>query len=327
MTPAALVAEDRVVLQRANLSARVTITGIIEDYTGAEISIRTEAGEPLRTYPSAEVIEIQTAQTDSQTRGLRLLADGHSEEAVREFDQALKQEPRIWVRREILAALVRCGLRQGDWVAAGTRFLALVKSDPKTRHFSLMPLIWAPETISRDARGAARLWLDGATEPARLIGASLLYDDAEWGKEARSALKPLSSSADSRVRSLAQMQAWREEALRGSPGVRQTAQWQRRVDELPEELRAGPSFLLGRAYAALRDYEMAAAAYLWLPLVDDHDFRLAARACLDAGRALEAIGQTIEAHTLFLEVSERFADTPFAAEARAWMERAEQKSR
>jgi TolA-binding protein len=126
---------------------------------------------------------------------------------------------------------------------------------------------------------------------------------------------------------MAQMQAWREEALRGSPGVRQTAQWQRRVDELPEELRAGPSYLLGRAYAALRDYEMAAAAYLWLPLVDDHDFRLAARACLDAGRALEAIGQTIEAHTLFLEVSERFADTPFAAEARAWMERAEQQSR
>jgi tetratricopeptide (TPR) repeat protein len=327
VAPAVAPAEDRVILQRAGLSARVTITGVVEDYTGAEISIRTDPAEPVRAFPSSEVIEIQTAQTDFQTRGLRLLAEGNVAEAVQELEQALKHEPRAWVRREILAALIRCGLRKGDYGAAGARFLALVKNDPATRHFRLIPLIWAPESISREAQGAARLWLEGATEPARLIGASLLYDDAESGKEARAALKQLSSSSDGRIRGLAQMQAWREDALRGNPGARQTAQWQRRVDELSEELRAGPSYLLGRAYLALRDYELAAASFLWIPLIDDHDFRLAARACFEAGRALEAIGQSNEARTLYLEVIERFGDTPSADEARAWMKRADGQSR
>jgi hypothetical protein len=56
---------------------------------------------------------------------------------------------------------------------------------------------------------------------------------------------------------------------------------------------------------------------LWLPLIDDHDFRLAARACLEAATALEKIGQHAESRTLLHEVTQRFADTPFADEARA----------
>src|SRR4029077_13767987 len=110
---------------------------------------------------------------------------------------------------------------------------------------------------------------------------------------------------------------WRNEALAGNPGKLQTAQWQRRIDELPEDLRAGPNYLLGRAYAARHDYELAAATLLWLPLVDDHDHRLAARACLEAGAALDRIGQHEEARTLYQEVRDSFGDTPFADEAAA----------
>ncbi len=69
------------------------------------------------------------------------------------------------------------------------------------------------------------------------------------------------------------------------------------------------------------DYELAAAAFQWLPLVDDHDFRLAARACLEAGVALDRIGQRTEARTLSQEVARRFADTPFADEAGALLKR------
>ncbi|HTI51710.1 MAG TPA: hypothetical protein VL475_12185 [Planctomycetaceae bacterium] len=315
-------AEDKVILQRTSLSARVTVSGTVENYTGTEISIRTDNDEAPKTFPSADVVEIQTAQTDSHTRGLKLLADGQAEQAIRELDVAVKMEQRTWVRREILAALVRCGLRRGDYSAAGARFLAIVKSDPTTRHFRVIPLVWAPETISPEVRREALVWMNGRVEAGRLIGASLLYDDREMRKEARSVLKELSSSADDRVRVLAQMQARREEALAGSPGKMQTAQWQQRIDEMPEELRAGPYFLLGRVYAAQHDYELAAATLLWLPLVDDHDFRLASRACLEAGVALDRIGQHAEARTLYREVTVRFADTPFADEAADLLKRA-----
>lgn len=310
-------AQDKVVLQRPNLTSRLTLSGLVVDYTGIEISIRTDAGEPARTYPSAEVVEIQTAHVAAHTQGLKLLAEGKVDEAIREFELAVQKETRTWVRRDILATIVRCGLRRGDYVLAGSRFLALLKSDPTTRDFRMIPLVWAPETISRDARAEARLWLAGQVEAARLIGASLLYDDPESGVEARAVLKKLASSTDARVRPLAQMQAWRAEVFGGNPGRLQAAQWERRINELPEELRTGPTYLLGRAYAMRHDYELAAATLLWLPLMDDHDFRLAARACLEAGAALEKIGQQAEARTLFQEVAERFADTPFAEDAKA----------
>jgi len=314
-------AQDKVILQRSNFSARVAISGVIEDYTGTEVSIRTDANEATKTYPAAEIVEIQTAQSELHTRGLKLLGEGKVEQAVRDLEAALKAESRVWVRREILGVLVRCGLRRGDYAAAGTRFLALLKSDPTTRMFRLIPLVWAPESTARAARGDAQTWMLGKVEAGRLMGASLLYDDPELRKEARSVLKELSSSTDVRVRVLAQMQAWRAEALTGNLGRQQIAQWQKRIDEVPEDLRAGPSFLLGRAYAGQHDYELAAATFLWLPLVDDHDFRLAARACLEAGVALDKIGQRTEATTLFREVTQRFADTPFADEADALLKR------
>ncbi|MGE5193830.1 MAG: tetratricopeptide repeat protein [Deltaproteobacteria bacterium] len=316
-------AQDKVILQRSSYSARVTVSGIVENYTGTEISIRTDNDEPPKIFPSADVVEIQTSQTESHTRGLKLLAEGNVEQAIRELDVAVKKEPRTWVRREILAALVRGGLRRGDYLGAGIRFLALVKSDPTTRQFRVIPLVWAPETISREARSEALEWMHGKAEVARLIGASLLYDDRDEGKEARRVLKELSSSTDDRVRVLAQMQARRDEALAGTPGRLQTAQWQQRIDDMPEDLRAGPYFLLGRIYAARHDYELAAATLLWLPLVDDHDFRLAARACLEAGTALDRIGQHAEARTLYREVTVRFAGTPFADEAEELLKRAD----
>jgi tetratricopeptide (TPR) repeat protein len=314
-------AQDKVILRRSNAAARLTVTGIVEDYTGTDLTIRVEGDESLKTFPSADVVEIQTAQHESHTRGLKLLSEGQVELAMRELEAAIKREPRTWVRREILAALVRCGLRRGDYSVAGARFLALLKSDISTRQFRIIPLVWAPEPIARETRAEAQTWMRGKVEAGRLMGASLLYDDLELKKESRGVLKELSSSTDSRVRVLAQAQAWREEALSGSPGRLQTAQWRQRIDEMPEDLRGGPNFLLGRAYLARHDYELAAATLLWLPLVDDHDFRLAARACLEAGAALDRIGQQAESRTLFREVTTRFADTPFADEARALLNR------
>lgn len=315
--------QDKIILRHGKSGGKMTISGIVEDYTGEQITIRGEGGEPTRTYPGSEVVEIETTRSLPHARGIELFEEGQVEQAIGELETALKKEPRAWVRREILATLVRCFLRRGDRAAAANRFLALVKSDPATRHFGVIPLAWAPEPISNDAREDARTWTAGTSEPARLIGASLLIDDPVWGKEARAEIKRLSSSGDPRVRMLAQMQGFRAEVAAGDLAQTQVAQWQRRVDELPEDLRAGPAYVLGRAFANRHDYELAAATLLWVPLVDDHDFPLAARACLEAGVALDKIGQHAEARTLFTEVVARFAATPFASEAQSLLDRAE----
>jgi len=64
-----------------------------------------------------------------------------------------------------------------------------------------------------------------------------------------------------------------------------------------------------------REYERAATALLWVPLVYDHNHLLSSRACLEAADALLQFGQKTEAITLYREVKGRFAETPYAQEA------------
>ncbi|MFN0056321.1 MAG: tetratricopeptide repeat protein [Planctomycetales bacterium] len=312
-------AQDRVVLRRGGFSGRITASGTIEDYTGTEITLRAVPGDAVRRYPSAEVVAIETQQTEPHERGLALLGEQRIEEALREFELALKKEPRAWMRREILALLVQNSSRRGDMAAAGSRFLALLKSDPTTRHFRLIPLTWDGAALAAGVRGEAKTWLSGKVEAARLMGASWLLEDAESSMAAKAALRELATSTDKRIQALAQMQAWRRDVALGQLSELQLTRWQERVDALPVELKGGPSFLLGRAYAQRHDYELAAATWLWLPLVDDHDVRLTARACLEAGIALHKVGQRAEAHSLFREVRRRFADTESAEEAQTWL--------
>lgn len=311
--------QDRVVLRRGNLAGRVTISGTIDDCTGHELRMRSGDGT-VRTYPTADVVSIETPQTEPHDRGLKLLADNEVEEALREFDTALRKESRTWVRREILALQVRCGLRRGDYPLAGARFLAILKSDPGTRHFGLIPLAWSPEPVPAGALSEARNWLTTSSEPAQLMGASLLFDNPDSSTAARTTLRSLSTSTDRRIQVLAQFQAWRADVAASAVNELQIVRWQDRVDELPSALRAGPCYLLGRAYTGRRDYELAAASFLWLPLVDDHDFRLSARSMLEAGLSLKRIGQLTESQALFRETSRRFATAPAADEAEALLD-------
>lgn len=308
-------AQDRVELQRKGLSGRFVVSGLIEEYTGTQIRVRSVQDGSVREYPAAEVVHVETSYTQPHLQAQKLLGEGRAEAAVAELEAALKKETRAWVRREIIALAVRAALRMGDYSVAAGRYLALLKSDPTTRHFVLVPLVWAPEPLSAQTRNDATGWLTAAGDPARLIGASLLLDDAREGGAANAALRELSVSSDDRIRQLARMQIWRREIAAGELTASQIARLQQQIDELPAELRAGPMYLLGRAAAVRRDYELAAASLLWPPLCDDHDSRLAGRATLEASLALIKIGQRAEAEGLLVEVQQRFAETPLAGEA------------
>jgi tetratricopeptide (TPR) repeat protein len=317
-------AQDRVVLKRGRSSGRMTVSGEVIDFTGEEIRIRSSAGDAVRTYPAAEVVAVETAQSESHDRALAALAAGRVDEAIDEFEAALRTESRAWVRREILAQLVSCALRRGDYPSAKARFLTLLKGDPQTRHFRRIPLAWTAEDVPPAARDEAHAWLGDSSEAAQLIGASLLVEDPSHQMAARTVLRALAASPDPRIQAYAQMQGWRLELAAENPGDSRIRHWEERIEELSPDLRAGPAYVLGRAYATRHDYELAAATLLWLPLVDDHDFRLSARACLEAGLALDKIGQHAEARGLFREVAERYGKTPSGAEARRMLKSASQ---
>jgi signal peptidase II len=311
---------DRVALRVKGRRTPLTLFCKVVDYTGRSITVRNAAGM-LRSYPTADVLDVQTPQTEAHVRGLLAFSRGDYKTARLSFQTALAEEPRDWMKRELRALLVRCALRTGDRKEAIEQFLALVDSDPSTQHFALVPLTWATEKLDAAQKTIAQGRLLGTKSAPRLIAASQLLFDPRFARQAEAALKQLRSDVDSRISRLAEIQLWRKALQRGHLLADEVADWKKVVARLPVKLRGGGNYLLGQAYLQQKNNERAAAALLWLPLVYDDDRQLAARASLEAAEALQEIGRTSEAVTLFREVRTRFADTEFAQEAAAQLAR------
>ena len=314
ITASPLYADDRVVIQQPGMS-RLPLNGLVEDYTGRELTIHVRTGNSLRRYARSEVIEVQTSYTAHHETGRELFASGRADEAAVELSAALKDEDRAWVRREILALLVKCALWNGDYRTAVSRFLPIADSDPETFHFSVAPLAWTAEVPSKDIRVEAQSWLAGRSPVSKLFGASHLLFDPASSDTAGAALRSLARESDIRIQRLAQMQLWRQRMQAGTATPGELTRWKSAIEQLPDELRVGGYFVLGQTYLKQRQPERAAAALLRLPLVYDADRHLAARACFQSAEQLESLGDRTPATNLFSEVVFRFGDTPWGPQA------------
>ena len=306
---------DRVVLQLKGSSSRIAMTCTVVDYTGEKITVRTKEGAQVRSFKASEVFEVSTPQTEPHVKGLVSFARGDIEQAVVLFDRALVTENRAWVRRDILALLIRCALRRGDYAAAGSKFIVLWQSDPQTWHIKLVPLAWSPHNLDAGLRSEAVGWISLGNEMSQLLGASHLLNDASKALLAVRELRDLATSTNRQIRLLARAQLWRLRLREGNVSPAELRRWQSRIADLPESIRGGPYYLLGRGHLNRKEYDRAAMALLWVPLVYDHDVFLAGRACLEAADSLNNIGQSNESVALYREVTTRFAGTPYADEA------------
>lgn len=310
---------DKVILSPGGRSStRVTLKGEILEYTGETLRIRLKLGEAAKEFPAADVIEIQTPQMTGHQKGLELFAKKDYAGAAKAFRTAFDDDSRAWVKREILTYLVRCALMEGDYVNATSKFAILVRSDPKTHSFPLIPLIWIRQSPNPALKSQGEAWLLDDKQPVavRLMGASILLDDPQFGTTASVALRDLAAQSDRRVGVLAACQQWRTRlATRKEINPTELKVWEQKLESLPEELRGGPHFLMGRAYTSRREFELAAVHLLWTPLVQPDDHFLAARATMEAADALATIGQLEEAARLYEETSDRYAGTPSAQEA------------
>lgn len=307
--------EDRVTLQKPGAEGRVVVTGQIIEYSSAGLRLKPSPGGPEVTFPAEEVRAVEAPRQESHERALVQFKDGEFAEADREFEQALSVEERAWMRRELLAELVRCGVARRNWVGAGTRFLALHKSDPGTHHARVIPLAWKEIELTASGRSTARQWLRDKGDIARLMGASWLLFDAEEGREAADALRRLSQSAGGRWAELAYWQLRRSDALKGRAVPGELALWEKAAGQLPTDLQAGPAYLLGAAWRNLEEPSLAAAWWTRLTVLGRFDWQLAATATREAGDALARIGQSQEAELLWREVLAEFVGTEGAAEA------------
>lgn len=313
--PLAAQTSDRVVIRSSDGIGRLTRFGTIEDFDATQLLLRGRTNLKQQQFTADRVLSISTRRTEAQERGRQLLALRQPEEAREAFREALDLETRKWVRREIVAGLVRCALLEGNYQRASSQFLNLCDSRSQTRYFHLIPLAWT--TSGRPDASlvrAARIWNVRDSEIARLLAASYLLDDPTYQPVAENALRSLQSSADMRVRGLASAQTWRIVTRHGQPTTAQIRTWKQQLRRLPTDLRGGPHFVMGQALLRRQEPGDAVAAFLWTSLVHNDDHHLAARATRQAADALLATGHDQQARTLYQDLSRRFPSTPTARE-------------
>lgn len=309
--PGKVGAQDRVTFRPRDEAAPITMTGEILDYTGRRLTIRPRGGTP-QSIPAGNVVAVKTYYDPAHLEGLDLLNHGNVEQAREKFNEALKRDKRDWVIREILSWLVRCAYREGDLLGAIAYFREIVKSDPLTRHWGVAPLVWTPQPIGEQLRSEGRRLLTGDRASDRLLGASLLLLDPDYGEAAERQIRNLSSETNPRISGLARAQRWRLILASRDVSENILASWKGQIDYLPEQIRGGPQYLLARGYEIRGEDRRAAAEYLWIPLVySDHDL-LAVRALIDAAQASQRSGLMHEAEVLYRELQSRY---PWSSEA------------
>lgn len=314
-TTALAAAEDRIVKRTAS-GSRIGMPCSIQDYNGREVVYQVKQGAAVQRLPRRDVLEVTTHYNQPHTAARQLFDSGKAKEAFEKLESALDQERRVWVRREILAAQVKCALWDGDRVTAGERFLAIVDSDPNTLYFPLMPLSWSEERPSEELVRAARQWLtQSGSSAAMLLGASQLLTEPSHAEAALKTLKDLARDGHAEIQRFGQIQLWRVKALSEEVSRDELLRWERSMEDAGDALGGGPRYILGLGWQRRHNDVGAAAAWLWLPLVSADDRWLAAQASWQAGQALERAGQKAEAAAVYAEVAARFAETPYGTQA------------
>ncbi len=302
---------------RQDSGGEIVVSCFISDYNASVIRYRLKDDGPTLTQSADQVSEVETPLSESHIKGLRLFAEQKIQEANEQFRAALTSEPRAWVRRDLLAMLVRCAFHRGDYAAAGNNFLAILRSDSNSRHLALAPLLWTQSTPTKEHRNEALAWKLRNEEVAGLLSASALLMDAEHGAAARNQMLRLADFAEQPWRQLAKMQLWRTEIQRNQVSSADLDLWAADIRFLPDELRGGPWYTLGDAYRLKQQHGQAAAAYLWVPLVYGENVHLAAIAMTHAADSLRATGRVADADTLEREIISRYPNSERAIKLRA----------
>lgn len=299
-------AQDKIEVRPDHHVGQATLPCTILDFTQSEIKVKLLPSGKVRSYPSSQIVKVHTPQTEAHQRGLEQLHSGDFVKATESFNEALTIENRAWVRREILALLVKAALNQDDSLKAALRFQTMVEHEPDARYFELIPLDWSIKESLSPARSAARGWLSDSNEVRQLLGASILLTAPDYQAQAEATLRSLATSTDINIQQLSRTQLWRLRLRAGDISLLELQRWERNLKLVPEHLRGGPCFLIGSGYAQLSRHGQASAWFLWVPLAYHANPQLSALASVKAADSLLAMGQTANALRLYQETVARY---------------------
>lgn len=293
-----------------DLSRSTKLQGSVVDYNGKELVLAIPGGAE-RKFASGGVLKIETKRTPQHEEGDRLFAQRKWDEALRAYMSADTHETRAWVRRELWVQIIWCHRYLDQDHLAGEYFMALLASDPATPFFDCIPLVWITREVSPTLETKAQQWLQHSQSAVQLIAASHLLGTPHRA-QAIERLRDLRFDGDTRIAALARAQLWRTQAAI-TPNT--LAEWEKSLADIPENLRAGPYFVLATGFSRQLQPEAAALSYLKVPVLFPRERRLAARALLEAAQESTRLGRSEDARLLQRELMQQYPDSPEASEA------------
>jgi len=305
-------AEDAVYFSSPNNpQGSVKYTGRILDYTGKELAIQTNGKE--RRFPGELVSRIESDWTEPHRAADDLFDRREYEDALGQYELAMKSERRRWAQRKIVSQMILCLRNLNQTRRAGDLFLTLLRSDPTTPYFAQIPLTWDTGAPAADLEPQARRWLESDSAAAKLLGASALLSTQQRAAVVKE-LEELSASKDPRIAALARGLIWN--ATFAGATENNLRAWSNEVETFPPALQAGPYFVLGKALAQQKHPEDAALVFLRAPTLYALDRPLAASALFQAARALEQSEHPAEAAILYAELLAEYPKSSSVSEAR-----------
>lgn len=305
----------------ANNGNILTREGEIVDIVGSQLRFQSSTGK-LETIPLLRVKKMEPTGDTPNAEALKLVAQGEFRNAIVPLKRAVANEKRAWRQRQLQAELVTCHRELGDIASAGETFLAIVASDPETLAWEIAPLSWRSATITPQLELQAERWLSKKGAPAsQLLGASWLLPTAKRGL-AMNALEMLASEstpADPRISALAEMQLWRTRIVTARPV--DLGNWQRAIEQIPSEIKAGPLLVLGDALAYAKRPDEAALTYLKVPLLYNQSRAFCAEGLLAAAKQQVERGEMVAAKRLLDELRQKYPLSPASEEAATLLEK------
>ncbi len=295
-----LSAEDIVTIRTGAAGRESTrrLFGVVVESKGDKLTMLRNGRE--ESFAASKVLRLETKYGDLHVAGKRQFEAKNYSAALASLRQAVEQDDRNWVRRDILAMLVACRYNLGQTDVACETFRIVYGSDKTTPHLRYIPLAWKSERATPALQQRAQGWLDSTDNAAaRLMAASWLLSGAQRSRSME-VLDSLTADDDVRIAQLARAQLWRTKLV--TSGEQDAAMWADAIRKMTPTTRGGAYFMLGQLYGRLKKHEQSVIAYMRTPVLFPHLRPVCEQSLLAAGKQLESMGRLTEARNVYREL-------------------------
>lgn len=226
------------------------LSGRILDWTEQELVLERITPAGTSRIPTPHVADIRYEVLPEHQQAEIELVLGNRQKALELFSQALDQDPRGWVQRELLARMIILTTKQKAWKQAGTYYRKLLQSHEIPRHQETIPLLWMADQVPGAIQfQTGQSFLQDELAAVQLIGCSLLIPiDREIPKALEERLNHIGTAESKIIRVLSRAMKARGRLSSPELSEAEVVSWERFLKDLPTPWQHGPRLVLAQGY-------------------------------------------------------------------------------